>query len=76
VVGTDDGRFWATFDLRPEGGGPVERYAPQWVRGGTKYGQGDPAIVAKIKNLKAGDRVKVNWTYEHRKRALSIEKIE
>ncbi len=62
---------WATFDLQPDGGGPVECYAPRWQRGGP-----EKAISAAIRGLKAGQRVRVKWIYEHRKRAVNIERIK
>jgi hypothetical protein len=58
---------WAVFDLQPDGGGPLQRYAPNWR---------DAAMVQAIKALKVGDRVKVQWKWATRRRALKIEKVQ
>jgi eukaryotic-like serine/threonine-protein kinase len=63
----DPGGKWAIFDLQPDGGGPLQRYAPNW---------GDAAILQAIKALKTGDRVKVQWKWATRRRALKIEKVQ
>jgi hypothetical protein len=72
VVGTGsafDGRL-PQFDLKPDDGGPLERYSPRWQNGP------DPEIAAAIRALKAGDRVRVEWFFEGRKRAVKIQRVQ
>ncbi|MHC4251765.1 MAG: hypothetical protein ACYS9X_21810, partial [Planctomycetota bacterium] len=69
----DKGREW--FDLRPEGG-PTERYMPQWLGGMPAAGGGlEKHILRAIGALQVGQRAKVGWLYEMRRRATSIEPL-
>jgi len=60
------GNSW--IDLKPDDGGPVERYWPRWLPGGP-----DQPIVQAIARLNVGDRVKIGWIYDLRKRVVRIE---
>jgi hypothetical protein len=67
--GTGEGMFtW--LDLEPDGGGPVERYVPRWLEGGM-----EKSIVQVILALKPGERVKVEWIFDIRRRAVRIEPV-
>ncbi|MBN1807809.1 MAG: protein kinase [Planctomycetes bacterium] len=60
---TDMGPSWV--EIRPDDG-PVEQYWAHWVGG--NHGGPDQAVVQAITGLKWGDRVRVDWTYDVRKR--------
>jgi hypothetical protein len=64
------GEEW--IDVKPDGGGPVERYMPRWVGGGLER----PMLDTLRKMTKTGDRVRVKWQYEERKRVVDIERIQ
>jgi hypothetical protein len=75
ITGTvlDKGGEW--FDLRPEDG-PTERYMPQWRGGMPADGGGlEKHILRAIGALAVGQKAKVGWLYEMRRRAMSIEPL-
>lgn len=47
--------------------GSYERYLPRWHDGGL-----DQEMLAKIRNFKAGQKVRVEWVYDERKRVVGI----
>jgi hypothetical protein len=59
-----------SFDLKPSGRGDTERYAPNWDAAAKSFDKQFTRIVA---GLNVGDKVKVNWNYDERKRAAEIQ---
>jgi len=55
------------LEVKPDNG-PPERFLPRWAAGGP-----DAAVVQALAKLKVGDKVKVTWTYDNRKRLTAIE---
>lgn len=47
--------------------GTFERYLPHWREGGL-----DKEMLAKIRNFKTGQKVRVEWVYDERKRVVGI----
>jgi len=71
---TEVGDKW--FRAKNEAGDSL-RFMPRWIGGMPQDGGGlDKEILAKIKILKAGDKVEVAWHYEEHLRALSIKVLE
>ncbi|HEY3378777.1 MAG TPA: hypothetical protein VGL77_14920 [Armatimonadota bacterium] len=54
--------------------GLTERYTPRWIGKMPSEGGGlDKEVLAAIEKLKVGDHVTLTWSYDERKRVLSIE---
>ncbi|MCX7804727.1 MAG: hypothetical protein N3A38_05995, partial [Planctomycetota bacterium] len=61
------------IEVKPDSG-PPERFIPRWIGGHPSQGGGpDKQMVAVLAKFKVGDRVKVSWIYETRKRVVGIE---
>lgn len=54
------------FEIR-NAAGSYERYLPRWQEGGL-----DKEMLAKIRAFKAGQKVRVEWVYDERKRVVGI----
>lgn len=54
------------IEIRTAAGG-YERYLPRWQEGGL-----DKEMLAKIRTFKAGQKVRVEWVYDERKRVVGI----
>jgi hypothetical protein len=68
---TDIGRTW--IEVRPDDA-PPDRYTPRWIGGMPSDGGGlEKEMLRQFAGLRVGDRVRVRWTYEHRRRALAVE---
>jgi hypothetical protein len=53
------------------------KYVPHWRGGLPAQGGGpDKAMVAKIKEIKVGDRVRLEWEFEERARVVKIEVLK
>jgi hypothetical protein len=70
VVAVDADPKWPTFDLKPSGKGHTERYVAVW-NSATK--SADQRLVQIIAGLNVGDKLKVAWFYDERKRATQIQ---
>ncbi len=70
VVAVDADPKWPTFDLKPSGKGHTERYVAIW-NSATK--SADQRLVQIIAGLNVGDKLKVAWFYDERKRATQIQ---
>jgi len=66
---TDKGENW--IEVKPEGGVP-ERYMPHWV--GNARGGFDKDMLAVFRTLSKGDKVRVRWTGDERRRAVEVKK--
>lgn len=54
-----------------------EQFMPKWIGGLPKDGGGfDKDMVAKIKDLKMGDKVEVTWEFSEHLRAVEIKVTE
>ncbi|HEX8550212.1 MAG TPA: hypothetical protein VF681_01525 [Abditibacteriaceae bacterium] len=56
--------------------GPLDRYFPRWIETEEGDGELDPTILKQLAKIKAGDRVKLSWEFDERKRVTKIEKLE
>lgn len=60
--------------VRPEGAAEPERFMPRWIGGMPRDGGGlDKVMLGKFEELKVGDRLRVEWVYDERRRAVQIE---
>jgi hypothetical protein len=59
-----------SFDVKPNGKGFTERYVPRWDVAAKGW---DKNLVRTIAGLSVGDKVKVAWSYDERKRATQIQ---
>ena len=76
VVGTVVVKDDAWVDIKPEGGGPTERYTARWIGKGPKEGGGfDKEMIHVIAALAIGSKVRAKWTYDERKRVIQIERL-
>jgi hypothetical protein len=72
VVAVDANPKWPVFDVKPDRRGYTERYVAVW-NPATK--SCDQRLVQIITGLNVGDKVKVGWFYDERKRATQIQVI-
>jgi hypothetical protein len=72
VVAVDANPKWPVFDVKPGGRGHTERYVAAW-NPATK--SCDQRLVRIIAGLNVGDKVKVAWFYDERKRATQIQVV-
>jgi hypothetical protein len=70
VVAVDADPKWPTFDLKPSGRGHTERYVAVWNPATKGVDQKLAKIIA---GLNVGDKLKVAWFYDERKRATQIQ---
>ena len=70
VVAVDADPKWPTFDVKPSGRGPAERYVTAWNQATKTV---DQRLAQIITGLNVGDKVKVAWFYDERKRATQIQ---
>jgi hypothetical protein len=59
-----------SFDVRPSDRGFTERYVPRWDAVAKGW---DANLARTIAALNVGDKVKVAWSYDERKRATQIQ---
>jgi hypothetical protein len=74
VVGvvTAKGETW--IEVKADGEERARRYMPHWRGGAPKDGGGpDKKIVAEIKDVPVGSRVRLEWSFQERPR---VEKLE
>lgn len=70
----DRGDAW--MEVKPDGAGPAERYTPHWIGGMPDDGGGlDKKMLEAISAVRVGDRIRVRWEYEERKRAVEIKRV-
>jgi hypothetical protein len=74
VVGllTDKGEKW--IEVKGDGEEKARRYTPNWV--GQNLGGLDPKMVAVIRELKVGSRVRVEWEFDERARVVKVEVLK
>lgn len=72
VVAVDANPKWPTFDLKPSGRGHTEHYVARWDMAAKSVDQKLAKIIA---GLSVGDKVKVAWSYDERKRATQVQVI-
>ena len=70
VVAVDANPKWPTVDLKPSGRGHTERYVAVWNPATKSVDQKLAKIIA---GLNVGDKVKVAWFYDERKRATQVQ---
>ncbi len=68
---TAKGETW--IEIKGDGGA-VERYWPRWIGGNPKDGGGfDREMVQRIGRTPVGASVKIQWTYDERKRVTRLD---
>lgn len=72
VVAVDADPKWPTLDVKPSGPGHTERYVARWDMAAKSVDQNLAKIIA---GLSVGDKVKIAWSYDERKRAQQIQVI-
>jgi hypothetical protein len=70
VVAVDSKAQMPYFDLKPSGKGHTERYVARWDMAAKSV---DKKLVQIIAGLNVGDKLKVAWFYDERKRATQIQ---
>ncbi|MCX7934895.1 MAG: hypothetical protein N3A66_06510, partial [Planctomycetota bacterium] len=76
VIGTVVAKERNWIEVKPEGDGPAERYMARWIGGAPKDGGGpDREMLAAIERIQIGDRVRVRWTFDERKRVIALERL-
>jgi len=70
VVAVDADPKWPTFDVKPGSQGHTERYVAVWNPATKSV---DQRLAQIITGLNVGDKVKVAWSYDERKRATQIQ---
>ena len=72
---TAKGETW--IEVKPLGDRPAERYVPRWIGGMPNQGGGlDKDMLRALSQFKIGDRVRLEWIYEERKRVVKIARLE
>lgn len=73
LVGVITFKHRACIEVTPPAG-PPERLIPRWIGGMPAQGGGpEKRMIAKLRHFSVGDRVKVHWAYDQRKRLVGIE---
>ena len=72
VVAVDANPKWPVFDVKPGNRGYTERYVAAWNPATKSW---DQRLVQIITGLNVGDKVKVGWAYDERKRTVQIQVI-
>ena len=63
-------------EVTPAGGVP-NRYWPRWIGGMPKDGgKLDQDMIRAIRALKVGDKVRIEWKYDERLRAVKLDRLE
>jgi hypothetical protein len=72
---TAKGENW--LEVKADGEERPRRYSPNWVGGLPKDGGGfDKEIMKNIKEVTIGSRVRVEWKFHERPRAVKIEVLK
>lgn len=62
------------IEVKGDGEENARKYVPQWVGGLPKNGGGpDKAMLQKIKDVKVGSRVELEWVYHERPRVVGLK---
>ncbi len=76
VIGTltDIDKKFNFIEVKADGEEKGRRYFPRWVGGAPDKGGGfDKKMVKTFRELKVGSRLRLEWEFEERPRALKIE---
>jgi hypothetical protein len=77
VTGTLVAKIQNAIELKADGEEKARRYVPQWVGGAPANGGGpEKKIVAIIKDLKIGSRLRIEWEFDERARVVKIEVLK
>ena len=77
VIGTLTAKGENWIAVRADGANEPQRYVPRWIGGMPNQGGGpDKDMMRAISQLKIGDRVRLEWIYEERKRVVKIARLE
>jgi hypothetical protein len=77
VVGTLTAKGEAFIEVKADGEEKGRRYVPHWVGGLPAKGGGpDKKMLEVFKKLKIGDRLRLEWEFEERPRAVRVEVLK
>lgn len=77
VTGEVKAKGEAFVEVLADGEDKPRRYVPHWRGGAPAAGGGpDKTMVAKIKELKVGDRIRLEWEFEERARVVKVEVLK
>jgi hypothetical protein len=68
-AGAGNNRNMPSLDVKPNVRGPTERYVTRWDPATKGW---DKSLLQILAGLKVGDKVKIAWSYDERKRAVQI----
>ena len=65
------------IEIKADGEEKGRRYVPNWVGGAPAQGGGpDKAMLEVFKKLTVGSRIKLDWKFEERPRAVKVEVLK
>jgi hypothetical protein len=74
VIGLVTDRGETYLEVKADGEEKPRRYVPHWVGGAPADGGGlDKQMLEKIRKVKVGSRVKLEWEFEERPRVVKVE---
>jgi hypothetical protein len=77
VTGTLVAKHPNAIEVKADGEEKARRYVPRWVGGLPARGGGlDKKMVAIIKGLKVGSRLRIEWEFDERPRVVKIEVLK
>jgi hypothetical protein len=77
VVGVLTAKGEAFIEVKADGEEKARRYVPNWVGGLPKDGGGPDKNMLKVfKDLKIGSRVRLEWKFEERPRAVKVDVLK
>jgi hypothetical protein len=77
VIGVLTGKGPSHIEVKADGEEKARRYVPQWRGGAPGEGGGpDKKMVAAIRDLKIGSRVRVEWEFDERARVMRVEVLQ
>ncbi len=77
VIGTLTAKGDNYIEVKADGEEKARRYVPHWVGGAPAQGGGpDKKMLAIIRGLKVGSRLKVQWEFEERARVVKVEVVK
>jgi hypothetical protein len=77
VIGVVTAKDATWIEVKADGEEKGRRYVPNWVGGAPAQGGGpDKAMLEEFKKLTIGTRIKLDWKFEERPRAVKVEVLK
>jgi hypothetical protein len=65
------------IEVKADGEEKARRYVPRWIGGAPAQGGGfDKKMLVAFADLKVGSRIRLEWEYEERPRAIKVEVLK